>query len=103
MHTFEAVRRLSMAQNRDPTQIPDVSARQGSIRRDMPPEVRRARRHEAHTSQTYAAFLKHLCERGGMSPSVAEKAAVSVLCAIEQRIFGEEARDMEAQLPRKLV
>jgi uncharacterized protein (DUF2267 family) len=66
-------------------------------------EVRRARRHESRTSQSYAAFIKHLCERGGMSPSVAEKAAVSVLCAIEQRIFGEEARDMEAQLPQKLL
>jgi len=92
-----------MAENRDPTQAPDVNARQGNIRRDVPPEVRRARRHESRTSQTYAAFIKHLCERGGMSPSVAEKAAVSVLCAIEQRIFGEEAQDLEAQLPRKLL
>lgn len=92
-----------MAQNRDPTQVPDVSARQASTQRDVPLEVRRARRRESHTSQTYKAFLKHLCDRGGMSPSVAEKAAVSVLCAIEQRILGEEARDMEAQLPRKLL
>ena len=92
-----------MAENRDPTQGPDVNARQGSIRRDVPLDIRRARRRESRTSQTYAAFIKHLCDRGGMSPSVAEKAAVSVLCAIEQRIFGEEARDMEAQLPQKLV
>jgi uncharacterized protein (DUF2267 family) len=69
----------------------------------VPLEVRRAQRHEARTSQTYAAFIKHLCERGGMSPSVAEQAAVSVLCALEQRIFGEEAQDLEAQLPRKLT
>jgi uncharacterized protein (DUF2267 family) len=66
-------------------------------------EVRRARRHESRTSQTYAAFIKHLCDRGGMSPSVAEKAATSVLCAIEQRIFGEEVKDLEAQLPLKLT
>lgn len=92
-----------MAENRDPTQAPDVNARQGSTQRDVSMEVRRARRRESRTSQTYAAFIKHLCERGGMSPSVAEKAAVSVLCAIEQRIFGEEAQDLEAQLPRKLV
>jgi uncharacterized protein (DUF2267 family) len=32
----------------------------------------------------------------------AEKAAVSVLCSLEQRILGEEASDLEAQLPRKL-
>jgi uncharacterized protein (DUF2267 family) len=92
-----------MAEDRDPTQVPDVSARQGSIRRDVPLEVRRARRHESRTSQTYAAFIKQLCDRGGMSPSVAEQAAVSVLCAIEQRIFGEEALDLEAQLPQKLT
>jgi uncharacterized protein (DUF2267 family) len=92
-----------MAENRDPTQAPDVNARQGSTQRDVPLEVRRARRHESRTSQTYAAFIKHLCERGGMSLSVAEQAAVSVLCAIEQRIFGEEAQDLEAQLPQKLT
>lgn len=92
-----------MAENRDPTQAPDVSARQGSTQRDVPLEVQRARRRESRTSQTYAAFIKHLCERGGMSPGVAEKAAVSVLCAIEQRIFGEEAQDLEAQLPQKLL
>jgi uncharacterized protein (DUF2267 family) len=103
MHTFEAARRLSMAENRDPTQAPDENARQGSTQRDVPLEVRRARRRESRTSQTYAAFIKHLCERGGMSPSVAEKAAISVLCAIEQRIFGEEAQDLEAQLPQKLL
>ncbi len=92
-----------MAENRDPSQVPDVSTRQGSTQRDVPLEVRRARRRESRTSQTYAAFIKHLCDRGGMSPAVAEKAAVSVLCALEQRIFGEEARDLEAQLPRKLT
>jgi uncharacterized protein (DUF2267 family) len=92
-----------MAENRDPTQDVDVNARQESNRRDMPLEVRRAQRRESRTSQTYAAFIKHLCERGGMSPSVAEKAAVSVLCALEQRLFGEEAKDLEAQLPRKLT
>jgi len=92
-----------MAENRDPTQAPDVNARQGGVQRDVPLEVRRARRHESRTGQTYAAFIKHLCERGGMSPHVAEQAAVSVLCALEQRIFGEEAQDLEAQLPQKLT
>lgn len=92
-----------MAENRDPTQAPEVTTRQGSTQGDAALESRRARRRESRTSQTYAAFIKHLCERGGMSPSVAEQAAVSVLCAIEQRIFGEESRDLEAQLPRKLT
>ncbi|MBN1206444.1 MAG: DUF2267 domain-containing protein [Myxococcaceae bacterium] len=92
-----------MAEKHDPMQAPNTNARQGSTRRDVPLEVRRAQRHEARTSQTYAAFIKHLCERGGMSPSVAERTAVSVLCALEQRIFGEEARDLEAQLPQKLT
>ena len=72
-------------------------------RRDVPIEVRRAQRAESRSSQTYKAFINHLCERGGMSPSVAQQAAVSVLCAIEQRIYSEEAADLEAQLPRKLT
>lgn len=76
--------------------------RQPGSRREIPLELRRQQRHESRTSQTYAAFLKRLSERGGMTPSTAEQAAVSVLCALEQRIFGEEARDLEAQLPQKL-
>jgi uncharacterized protein (DUF2267 family) len=95
-----------MAENRDPRQDVNINAQQqqqpGS-RRDVPLEARRQQRHESRTSQTYAAFIKRLCERGGMSPHTAEQAAVSVLCALEQRIFAEEARDMEAQLPQKLV
>ncbi|WP_164007300.1 DUF2267 domain-containing protein [Pyxidicoccus trucidator] len=72
-------------------------------RRDVPIEVRRKLRHESRASQTYKVFLDHLCERGGMSPAVAQQAAVSVLCAVEQRILSDEALDMEAQLPRKLT
>ncbi|MFP2911569.1 DUF2267 domain-containing protein [Pyxidicoccus sp. 3LFB2] len=74
-----------------------------SNRRDLPLEVRRAQRSESRASQTYKAFLNHLCVRGGMSPAVAEQAAISVLCAIEQRIFQDEVADLEAQLPRKLT
>jgi len=96
-----------MAETRNPQQDVNVNAQQeqqqpGS-RREVPLEARRQQRHESRTSQTYAAFIKRLCERGGMSPHTAEQAAVSVLCALEQRIFGEEARDLEAQLPQKLV
>jgi uncharacterized protein (DUF2267 family) len=95
-----------MAENRE--QMQGGTQAQGSQqqvqgRRGRSLEELRQLRHESRTSQSYAAFIKKLCERGGMSPHVAEQAAVSVLCAIEHRIFGEEARDMEAQLPRKLV
>jgi uncharacterized protein (DUF2267 family) len=39
---------------------------------------------------------------GSMNEEEAEKAAVSVLCVLEQRLFGEEAAHLEAQLPSKL-
>jgi len=71
--------------------------------REVSLEERRAKRSATRASQTYAAFIQHLCDRGGMSPAVAEEAAVSVLCALEQRIFFQEARDLEAQLPSKLT
>lgn len=93
-----------MAENQNPQNVnAQQEQQQPGGRREVPLETRRQLRHESRTSQTYAAFLKRLCERGGMSPHTAEQAAVSVLCALEQRIFGEEARDMEAQLPRRLV
>ncbi|MBF5041813.1 DUF2267 domain-containing protein [Aggregicoccus sp. 17bor-14] len=66
-------------------------------------EERRALRRESRASQTYADFLRQLSERGGMSPHVAERAASSVLCALEERILPDEAKDMEAQLPVKLT
>jgi uncharacterized protein (DUF2267 family) len=37
-----------------------------------------------------------------MSEEFAEKAAVLVLCEIEQRLMAAEAHDLEAQLPLKL-
>lgn len=60
-------------------------------------------RHEAHTRETYALFIKHLCTLGPIARDVAECAAVAVLRALERRLPADEARDMEAQLPRKLV
>jgi uncharacterized protein (DUF2267 family) len=89
-----------MAQNQD-EQAKGTGARQDS--REVSLEQRRARRRESRASQTYASFLAQLSARGGMSPSVAEQAAASVLCALELRIMAEEARDMEAQLPVKLT
>jgi len=66
-------------------------------------DERRLRRHESRASQTYGAFLKDLCRNGSMAPEFAEQAAVSVLCALEQRLIPEEAKDLEAQLPIKLL
>jgi uncharacterized protein (DUF2267 family) len=104
MGTFEGQKgRSLMAENREQMQGATQGAQQGQSRRGIPLEQLRQMRHESRTSRTYTEFIKRLCERGGMSPHVAEQAAVSVLCAVEQRIFGEEARDMEAQLPQKLV
>jgi uncharacterized protein (DUF2267 family) len=80
-----------------------ASAPPGAGRSAASLEQRRAQRRETRRSQAYADFLKQLAERGGMSPAVAEAAATSVLCAIEQRILPEEARDMESQLPAKLT
>ncbi len=68
-----------------------------------PLEERRLQRRESHASQTYAAFLQDLCRIGSMAPEFAEQAAVSVLCALEQRLIPEEAKDLEAQLPIKLL
>jgi uncharacterized protein (DUF2267 family) len=66
-------------------------------------EQRRMRRRETRTSQTYKAFLKNLQRIGSMSEELAEQAAVSVLCALEQRLTRDEAADMEAQLPTRLT
>ncbi|MGI5861141.1 MAG: DUF2267 domain-containing protein [Myxococcales bacterium] len=62
----------------------------------------RALRHESRAASTYKAFLKNLSAMGDFDEAFAEKAAVSVLAALEQRIYGEEVRDLEAQLPYKL-
>lgn len=53
-------------------------------------------------AQTWSHFLKELQGRGGLARDLAERAAVSVMCAIEQRLFGGEADDLEAQLPMRL-
>ena len=64
---------------------------------------RREQRHESHVGSTYAAFIRRLCELGPLEPELAEAAAISVLSTLERRILPKEARDLEAQLPRKLV
>ncbi|QRN93731.1 DUF2267 domain-containing protein [Archangium violaceum] len=65
-------------------------------------EARRQQRRETRRNQTYKAFLGNLAVIGSMNEEEAERAAVSVLCVLEQRLFGEEAAHLEAQLPGKL-
>ncbi|MGZ3460103.1 MAG: DUF2267 domain-containing protein [Archangium sp.] len=69
----------------------------GEERQDL-----RGRRHEARHTQTYSLFLKDLCASSGLPRERAEKALVSVLCALEQRLVKGEADDLRAQLPLKL-
>lgn len=65
-------------------------------------QARREQRSETRRNQTYKAFLRNLMVIGSMNEEEAERAAVSVLCVLEQRLFGEEAAHLEAQLPGKL-
>lgn len=70
-------------------------------RRIITPEVR-AQRSESRAAQTFAFFLRDL-EAKGLERKLAEQAIQSVLCVMEQRLMTDEARHMEAQLPRKVV
>jgi uncharacterized protein (DUF2267 family) len=70
-------------------------------RRVLTPGRRHGERHEQHLAQTYARFLTELEERG-VDRDLAPKAIESVLCALEQRLVENEARHLEAQLPRKV-
>lgn len=63
----------------------------------------RQQRHESRTGQTFMAFIRDLCEQGGFSAEQAVRSAAVVLTRLEQRLTGEEARDLNAQLPMKLV
>ena len=65
-------------------------------------QTRREQRSETRRNQTYKAFLRNLMVIGSMNEEEAERAAVSVLCVLEERLFGEEAAHLEAQLPGKL-
>jgi uncharacterized protein (DUF2267 family) len=60
-------------------------------------------RHFQHASATYHAFLTDLIHIHPMPKERAEQAAVGVLWALEQRILHDEARNLEAQLPTRLV
>ncbi|MFL5355884.1 DUF2267 domain-containing protein [Archangium sp.] len=65
-------------------------------------QARREQRSETRRNQTFKNFLKNLMVIGSLNEEEAERAAVSVLCVLEQRLFGEEAAHLEAQLPGKL-
>ncbi|HYH94622.1 DUF2267 domain-containing protein [Hyalangium sp.] len=70
-------------------------------RRGSTPGIR-AQRSESRAAQTFAFFLRDL-EARGLDRKLAEQAIQSVLCVLEQRLMSDEARHMEAQLPRKVV
>lgn len=74
----------------------DVETRPATV------DEQRLMRSRSRSAQTYTLFLNKLCEVGRMSSDFAERAAVSVLCALEQRLTSDEANDMEAQLPTRL-
>ena len=62
----------------------------------------RAQRSESRAAQTFAFFLRDL-EHKGLERKLAEQAIESVLCTMEQRLMVDEARHLEAQLPRRVV
>ncbi|MCP3137102.1 DUF2267 domain-containing protein [Pyxidicoccus xibeiensis] len=70
-------------------------------RRGGTPDIR-AQRRESRTAQTYAHFLKDLEQKANIGRELAEKAAQSVLCMLEQRLMDTEAKHLEAQLPLKV-
>lgn len=63
---------------------------------------RRVMRSESRTSQTYADFIKDLCQQANADWDYAEQVAASVLCVLEQRLTGGRGRHLEAQLPAKV-
>lgn len=81
--------------------IQGVGSQGQGERRGATPEVR-AQRSESRAAQTYTFFLRDL-EAKGLDRKLAEQAIQSVLCVMEQRLMSDEARHMEAQLPRKVV
>jgi uncharacterized protein (DUF2267 family) len=64
--------------------------------------TQRQARHQARTGQVYRRFLARIEEVSGFDAGRAEKAAVAVLHALEQRLIAGEKRHLEAQLPSRL-
>ncbi len=81
--------------------IPGAGPESREARPGSSPEIR-AQRSESRAAQTFTFFLRDL-EAKGLDRKLAEQAIQSVLCVMEQRLMSDEARHMEAQLPRKVV
>lgn len=83
--------------------MPEVHV-QGQRRQRTPEELQRRaeKRHESRASSTYAEFLKDLQAKGFRSREEAERAAIGVLCALDQRLTSDQAWNLESQLPSKL-
>ncbi len=62
----------------------------------------RLRRREAHYSQAWGRFVNRLARQARIDDKLAEDAAVSVTCALEQRLTAAEAEDLNAELPARL-
>lgn len=65
--------------------------------------LRNYQRHEAHVNATWRPFRRDLASALHMSEAAAEKAAIAVVCALEHRLTEKEAKDLESQLPIRLV
>ena len=64
---------------------------------------RRVQRHESRTSATFRDFLREVMAAIDVDDEiVATNTAATVLCLLSQRLIGEEARDLHAQLPQKV-
>jgi uncharacterized protein (DUF2267 family) len=60
-------------------------------------------RHASRAGSTYKGFLNDVRSLASdWDEPMAEKATVSVLCAISRRIRGEESRQLHAELPSRL-
>lgn len=68
----------------------------------VPVEHRREQRRESRSNQTLAKFVDRLTARTGLPADQAMRALGSVLCVLEQRIMGDEAKDLNSQLPAKV-
>ncbi len=65
-------------------------------------QQRHQMRHDSHALTTWHVFIRDLSELGGFDRAFAERAAACVLQILEERLYGTEARNLEAQLPSVL-
>jgi uncharacterized protein (DUF2267 family) len=65
-------------------------------------EEKRRQRRQTHANQTWRAFVSDLAATAHLDDDDATNAAISVLCHLQERLTGDEARDLASQLPVKL-